>query len=108
MPDTRDELYEQALAMCRAPLERLARAYERDPDKCRDLLQDIHVALWLSLEHFEGRCSLNTWVYRVAHNTATSARRRKVKAPALVSLEEVEASPPSRTVERGDDVRTLW
>ena len=68
----REELYEEAAASCRGALDRLVRAYERDPDKRRDLLQDIHVALWLSLEDFEGRCSLNTWVYRVAHNTAIS------------------------------------
>src|SRR5215510_6606200 len=108
---TRDELYEQAVAMCRAALERLARAYEPDPDTRRDLLQEIHVALWLSLEHFEGRCSLNTWVYRVAHNTATSAMRRKTKAPRLVSLDDVEPSrqPDSaHSVDHEDDIRVLW
>src|SRR5215510_15925398 len=90
---TRDELYEQAVAMCRAALERLARAYEPDPDKRRDLLQEIHVALWLSLEKYEGRCSLKTWVFRVAHNTATSVViRRKTRAPAFVGLDEVEES----------------
>ena len=53
-------------------LERLARAYEGDSDRRRDLLQEIHVALWRSLARFDGRCSMRTWVYRVAHNVATS------------------------------------
>src|SRR5262249_35386236 len=49
--------------------------------------------LWQSFENFEGRCSLKTWVYRVAHNTATSVViRRKMRAPAFVDLEVVEAS----------------
>src|SRR5215510_13638161 len=90
---TRDHLYKEAVASCGSALDRLARAYEPDPDKRRDLLQEIHVALWQSFEHFEGRCSLNTWVYRVAHNTAISViSRRKSSAPAFVGLEEVEAS----------------
>src|SRR5262252_4957044 len=90
---TRDQLYEEAAANCGAAIDRLARAYEPDPDKRRDLLQEIHVALWRSLETFEGRCSLKTWVYRVAHNTATSVViRRNTKAPAFVDLEETEAS----------------
>jgi RNA polymerase sigma-70 factor (ECF subfamily) len=90
---TRDELYEEAAASFGSAIDRLARAYEPDPDKRRDLLQEIHVALWRSLETFEGRCSLKTWVYRVAHNTATSVViRRNTKAPAFVDLEEVEAS----------------
>jgi RNA polymerase sigma-70 factor (ECF subfamily) len=72
-----------------AALERLARAYERDPDRRRDLLQDIHVALWRSLARFDGRCSLRTWVYRVAHNTATSkVLRRQTHAPTLVPLDD--------------------
>src|SRR5688572_30793171 len=90
---TRDDLYEEAAASCGAALERLARAYEADPDKRRDLLQEIHIALWKSLESFEGRCSLKTWVYRVAHNTATSiVIRRKSRSPAFVGLGEVEMS----------------
>src|SRR5262245_19573187 len=108
---TRDELYEQAVAVCRAALERLARAYEPDPDKRADLLQEIHVALWLSLEHYEGRCSLNTWVYRVAHNTATSAMRRRARAPRLVAIEEVESSwqvQSPDSIDHQDDVRSLW
>ena len=90
---TRDDLYKEAVASCGTALDRLARAYEVDPDKRRDLLQEIHVALWQSFENFEGRCSLKTWVYRVAHNTATSVViRKKMRAPAFVGLEEVEAS----------------
>jgi RNA polymerase sigma-70 factor (ECF subfamily) len=52
-----DELYAEAVAAYGAALERLARAYVTDPDRVRDLLQDIHVALWQSLSRFEGRCS---------------------------------------------------
>jgi RNA polymerase sigma-70 factor (ECF subfamily) len=65
-----DELYEQAAAAYGAALERLARAYEAEPESRRDLMQDIHVALWRSFELFDSRCSIRTWVYRVAHNTA--------------------------------------
>ena len=77
-----------------AALERLARAYVTDPDRVRDLLQDIHVALWQSLARFEGRCSLRTWTYRVAHNVATSqVVRRRAGAPTLVGLEELDQTP---------------
>lgn len=70
-------------------LERLTRAYERDADKRRDLLQEIHVSLWRSLARFDGRCSLRTWVYRVAHNTAMSKTvRPRINAPVLVSIED--------------------
>ena len=84
-----DRLYQEAIASYGGALERLARGYERDADRRRDLLQDIHIALWRSLARFDGRCSLRTWVYRVAHNTATSKVLRPLtNAPSLVSIDD--------------------
>jgi RNA polymerase sigma-70 factor, ECF subfamily len=90
-----DARYREAAAGYGAALERLARAYEADPDRRRDLLQEIHLALWRSFAGFSGLCSLRTWVYRVAHNAATShvMRERRARATVLVGVEELEAMP---------------
>jgi RNA polymerase sigma-70 factor (ECF subfamily) len=88
-----DALYAEAVATYGAALERLARAYETDAETSRDLLQDIHVALWQSLSRFEGRCSMRTWVYRVAHNVATSQVIRRRAGPTLVGLDELDETP---------------
>src|SRR6187549_1994469 len=86
---SQEQRYAAAAAAFGPALERLARAYERDPDKRRDLLQEIHVALWRSLARFDGRCSLRTWVYRVAHNTAISrVVRPRAGAPTLVAIDQ--------------------
>jgi RNA polymerase sigma-70 factor (ECF subfamily) len=92
---TQDDRYLEAAAAYGAALERLARAYEADPDHRRDLLQEIHLALWRSFAGWDARCSLRTWVYRVAHNAATShaMRQRRVNAHVLVSLEELDRLP---------------
>jgi len=88
-----DELYEEAARTFGPALERLARGYEGDADKRRDLLQEIHVALWRSLGSFDGKCSLRTWVYRVAHNRAASyVRWDRVKNPGNAPIDEMEAS----------------
>jgi RNA polymerase sigma-70 factor (ECF subfamily) len=91
---TNDELYEEARTLCGAALRRMARGYEADAELQRDLLQDIHVELWRSLRLFDGRCSLKTWVYRVAHNVAAShiLSRRRVSAP-LVELGALKSEP---------------
>jgi RNA polymerase sigma-70 factor (ECF subfamily) len=89
-----DGLYAEAAATYGAALERLARAYEADADRRLDLLQEIHLALWRSFASFDRRCSIRTWVYRVAHNVATSqVTRRRGSAPALVGLDQIEAMP---------------
>lgn len=91
-----DSLYEQAADSFGPSLDRLARAYELDPELRRDLLQEIHLQLWRSLTQFDRRCSLRTWVYRVAHNVATGyvTRRRRI-SDRLVSIETIEAMPGS-------------
>jgi RNA polymerase sigma-70 factor, ECF subfamily len=74
---SQDERYVRTAGEFGPALERLARAYEVDPELRRDLLQDIHIALWQSLARFDGRCSERTWVYRVAHNIGASHARRQ-------------------------------
>ena len=99
-------LFQNAIAEYGPALDRLARAYEVDPEKRRDLSQDIQLALWRSFERFEERCSVRTWVYRVAHNTAASyiVRQRRMKLADLVTLEEVEAAPdPTNQQRKAED-----
>ena len=89
--ETQDSRYQDAALKFGPALERLARAYEADPEKRRDLLQEIHFQLWRSFQKFDARCSIRTWVYRVAHHVAAShvIRERRTFA-ALVSLQELE------------------
>ncbi|MFN7996925.1 MAG: sigma-70 family RNA polymerase sigma factor [Bryobacteraceae bacterium] len=93
-------------------LDRLAAGYEADPDKRRDLRQEIHLQLWRSFEAFDGRCSPKTWTLRVAHNTAASyvIRERRVNAN-LVSFEEIERTleslEPPRDIDRDRALQDL-
>jgi RNA polymerase sigma-70 factor (ECF subfamily) len=94
---SQDEMYRDAAQEFAAALERLARAYEAHPDKRRDLLQEVHFQLWRSFQRFDARCSLRTWVYRVAHHVAAShVLRERRTFSALVSLEQLETLPDTR------------
>jgi RNA polymerase sigma-70 factor, ECF subfamily len=81
-------------------MRRLVRGYESDADRQRDLLQEMHIELWRSLQGFDHRCSLRTWVYRVANNVGADhlAKRRKV-SERLVELEALSADPTAHTGE---------
>lgn len=96
---TQDELYARAAADFGPALGRLARAYERNADRQRDLLQDIHFAVWRSLASFEGRASLRTWVYRVAHNTAAThiQKDRRARTSQWIDLEHAADAPDPAT-----------
>ena len=105
---SQDELYRDAADQFGSALDRLARAYEVDPEKRRDLIQEIHFQLWRSFQTFDARCSLRTWVYRVAHHVAAShvvRERRTFKN--LVSLEELEMLPDKDQQSNMDQRRNL-
>ena len=90
-----DRRYQEAASQFGPALERLARAYESDASILDDLLQEIHLAIWRSFAGYDGRCSIRTWVYRVAHNTAAShvLKRTRLKRSVFVGLDEIEAVP---------------
>jgi len=93
--EAQDDLYRRCAAEFGPALLRLARGYENDPDKRRDLLQEIHLALWRSFAIFDARCSMRTWTYRVAHAAAATyvLRQRRARQNLLVALEDVEVPP---------------
>jgi RNA polymerase sigma-70 factor, ECF subfamily len=104
--ESQDELYLKAAQEYGAALARMAYAYEADPELRRDLSQEIHLAVWRSLAKFNGRCSLRTWIYRVAHNVAAShvvRQTRGKRARVYLTLEEAAAEAGIEDIELSAD-----
>jgi RNA polymerase sigma-70 factor, ECF subfamily len=87
-----DRQFQHVLTEFGPSLTRLSLGYELDAEARRDLLQDIYMAVWQSLAIFDSRCSLRTWVYRVAHNTAVKhvMRAKRRAFVHLKSLDEID------------------
>jgi len=92
-----------------AMIERLARGYEADPELRRDLVQEIHAALWRSFAIFEGQCSERSWVHRIAHNVAVTHMMtgRRSRRTALVGLDQIAELPGSDDPEHTAAERSL-
>ena len=104
-----DARYLKAARAHGAMIERLARGYEADPELRRDLVQEIHAALWRSFAIFEGQCAEKSWVHRIAHNVGvthmmTGKRRRKL---LLVGLEQIDELPGADDPEVSAGARSL-
>lgn len=77
-------------------------------DDAADLTQDVLTKMITGLTGFDGRCSLSTWVYRLAVNTSIShlRRRRTPRSEGLshpgsgLSLPESDQSWPKSTLDR--------
>jgi len=54
----------------------------------QDLIQEITLEAWRSLNNFKNYCNFSTWLYTIAKNKCIDILRRQKKAPSIVGLEE--------------------
>ena len=58
---------------------KICNSYCKAQDR-KDLEQEILIQLWRSLEKYDGRVKISTWIYKIALNTAISHYRKDLKA----------------------------
>ncbi|WP_129642985.1 RNA polymerase sigma factor [Peristeroidobacter agariperforans] len=108
--DAADRLFARAVAEFGPAIARIAYANEANRELRADLQQEIYFELWRSFAIFDGRCSLGTWVYRVAHNMAARhvTRRQRLSHRELCNLEEIiEPIDPHDAARQLDDEQRL-
>lgn len=54
---------------------KIARSFAANPEDQRDLLQEMYLHLWRSIESFAAQSKASTWIYRVCLNTAMTWQR---------------------------------
>ncbi|KZN44204.1 RNA polymerase sigma factor [Pseudoalteromonas luteoviolacea] len=76
---TKDSEKENVIAQYWPQIGRAASGYENRSALSDELAQEMALSVWRSLDSYKGQCSLNTYVYRVIHNTAIDHIRRYSK-----------------------------
>ncbi len=104
-----DARYVAAARAHGAMIERLARGYEVDPELRRDLVQEIHAALWRSFAIFEGQCAETSWVHRIAHNVGVThmMTRQRIRKMPLAELDDISELPGGDDPEHTAGERSL-
>lgn len=59
----------------------IARLGVRNPEDQLDVLQDIFIKVYRNLNGFDPKLKFSSWIYRIAHNEAISAYRKKNVRP---------------------------
>lgn len=105
----RDEQFMELVRENAGRLRRICRVYASDAAAEEDLYQDILLELWRSLPSFQGRSSPDTWLYRVALNTALQERRgRETRREARLDDDDpVRGARPRRPDEAMEDRHRL-
>lgn len=57
-------------------LYKVCNTYCKDAIDRQDLEQEICIQLWLSMQRYDGRVKMTTWMYKIALNTAISYYRK--------------------------------
>ena len=103
----RDAAFEALAAEHGPMLRRIAGSYEADPERRRELEQEILLAVWKALPRFRGEAPVKAFLARVAHNRAVTHVAREAAAPRRAPLDEAlpsaEPSPHDRL--EADDLR---
>ncbi len=64
---------------------RICGAYAKDATEKEDLFQEVTIAIWKSLDSFQGNSAISTWIYRITLNTCIrlSLRSKNTKVETI-------------------------
>lgn len=82
------ELFDELFQKNRDRVFRLCCMYTGDADLRKDLMQDIFIRVWESMDSFRGEAAMSTWIYRIALNTCLTHIRSQKRGLQLSRLPE--------------------
>jgi RNA polymerase sigma-70 factor (ECF subfamily) len=82
----RERLFEELFAANQGRIQRICYGYLGPCAEVDDLFQEIMVNVWNGLPNFRGESSPQTWLYRIAVNTALLYRRKRRATEPLPEL----------------------
>ncbi|TMC00758.1 MAG: RNA polymerase sigma factor [Chloroflexi bacterium] len=78
--------FEALIGRYHGPMMRLAMTYLRDRGAAEDAIQETWLTCLKTLDRFEGRSSLKTWIFGILLNVARSRRRNEARILPFTSL----------------------
>lgn len=94
----KEQLFQKLLEQSKASIYRVCKAYLYDAQQTDDLFQEILIEIWRSIERFQGKSKWNTYIYRIAVNTAIKYNLNLKKA-------EQKIAPPTQSYTIQDKIK---
>ncbi|HED07458.1 MAG TPA: RNA polymerase sigma factor [Ignavibacteria bacterium] len=100
----KEQLFKQTYEQSKDKIYRLCLGFAGNNSDADDLFQEVFIKVWNNLETFRNESSINTWIYKIATNTALLYVSRKNKFNKRISYLkpedlnlEIKESDPSYT-----------
>lgn len=77
--DEQNRVFAEWLEGYQSLLFKVVSVYAFTPSDRDDLFQEVAVQLWRSIPGFRGECSVKSWIYRVASNSAIAWTKREAR-----------------------------
>jgi RNA polymerase sigma-70 factor (ECF subfamily) len=72
MNDPKETRFKQIIEENGAIIKSICRYYCPNAEDQKDMVQEVLVNIWKSLDKFRGESTISTWIYRIAVNTSLS------------------------------------
>jgi len=104
---SRDAAFEALIAEHGPMLRRIAGSYEADPERRRELEQEVMLAVWRALPRWREEAPIRAFLARIAHNRAVTHVGREAVQPRRAMLDEAlpSADPSPHDRLEADDLR---
>jgi len=66
----KEQLFKQTYEQSKDKIYRLCLGFAGNNSDADDLFQEVFIKVWNNLETFRNESSINTWIYKIATNTA--------------------------------------
>ena len=93
--EQKEQLFNQLLEQSKGSIYRVCKAYLYDEQQTDDLFQEILIEIWRSMERFRSEAKWNTYIYRIAVNTAIKynlkwkkSKNKTIENVPAITLEE--------------------
>lgn len=90
------KVFEQVMNLWYSPMYYIASSIAGDAI-ADEVIQEVWISVMKSIEGFEGRSSLKSWVMRITANEAKSRRRKESRSVSLEQLSESWTTDPRFT-----------
>lgn len=60
----------------------------KNSEEALDITQEVFIRAYQSFARFDGRCSLRSWLFKIAYNLCIDRTRRSDRAPAETRIEQ--------------------
>lgn len=92
----RDRAFDELLRRYEGKVYRLCCALLRERTQAEDAAQESLVRVWKSLDRYDGRAALSSWIYAITRNRCLTALERRRSLDSLDELgEEAESGLPA-------------